>query len=102
MKDHGERLSNISTLEPSQQISALITLVYELLEENKKLRIDNQQLKLENQLLKDEIAILKNQKPKPKIEPSKLEKAEQTEINDRKKNWKKGFVGFTLNALSKN
>lgn len=32
------------------------------------------QLKEENQLLKDEIARLKGQKPKPKIEPSRLEK----------------------------
>ena len=32
------------------------------------------QLKEENQLLRDEIARLKGQKPRPKIEPSKLEK----------------------------
>jgi len=52
---------------PEAERTALVLLLLEALA----------QLKEENQLLKDEIARLKGQKPRPKIEPSKLEKLKE-------------------------
>jgi hypothetical protein len=46
----------------------------------------------EVQLLRDEIARLKNQKPKPKIPPSKLEKEPQKKKNRESKEKRPGFV----------
>src|SRR5580692_7287955 len=78
MKDPKEFLDKISKLEPSKQIvDTLIALVREAFREI--------------QLLKDEIAILKNQKPRPKIEPSKLEKDEpKGDSNGNRSSWSKG------------
>lgn len=78
MKDPGELLSKLSVLEPSKEtIDTLIALVREAFQKI--------------QLLEDEIAILKNQKPRPKIEPSKLEKTDKTNNAEGiKKNWTKG------------
>lgn len=103
MKNYGEYLQNILKLEPNQQIAKLIELVMEVLEENKALRIENQQLKNEVQLLKtevrqlkDEIAVLKNQPPRPKIEPSNLEKPRK--FGNRKANWGKGSKNQKLSV----
>jgi len=97
MKDSSERLKIIFQNLPNDPlVIELIILVREFIEENQQLRLENQQLHLENQQLKyevqnlkDEIAILKNQPPRPKIEPSKLEKAKESTGN-RKENWSKG------------
>lgn len=91
MKNYGESLQNILKLEPNQQISKLIELVQDLIEENQRLRLENQQLRVEVHQLKDEIAHLKNLPPRPKIEPSKLEKETNTNgPKNRKENWSKG------------
>ena len=44
----------------------------------------------EIRLLKDEVAILKNQKPKPKIGPSGLEKTARANGNNKQREWSKG------------
>jgi hypothetical protein len=50
---------------PKEQITPLVAELLEII-----------QLQMEEiQLLRDEIARLKNQKPKPKIKPSRLEKS---------------------------
>jgi len=61
------RLPNISDEEK-------IPVVLQLIEIIEQISVVNQQQAEEIQLLKDEIARLKDQKPKPNIKPSKLEK----------------------------
>jgi hypothetical protein len=76
MKNPKEILKKLSQEEPSKQVvDILIALVNELWTEIEKLR--------------DEVAQLKNQPPRPKIEPSNLEKAKK-HTGNRKDNWTKG------------
>jgi hypothetical protein len=56
---------------PPEEKSPVVSQLLEILEQQS---VHLQLLVEENQFLRDEIARLKNQKPKPKIPPSKLEK----------------------------
>ena len=81
MKDIGEFLKKVSQEEPSKQIvDSLVTLIGELCAEVNRLNV-----LVKN--LQNEIAQLKNLPPRPKIEPSKLERPDKT--GDRKANWTK-------------
>lgn len=61
------QLPYIPESERTPAVDQLLDFIQQLMEEIRELR-------QENQLLKNEIAILKGQKPKPPIQPNKLEK----------------------------
>ena len=61
---------------PPEEKSPAVSQLLEIIEQQSVLL---QRLVEENQILRDEIARLKNQKPNPKIPPSKLEKDFQKE-----------------------
>lgn len=67
---------------PEDQKSPLILRLLEIIEQQGSII---QQLAEQNQELRDEIARLKNQKPKPKISPSRLEDPKRKKGKKRKK-----------------
>ena len=71
---NGAQLPHILESERTPAVDKLLDFIQQLIEEIRELRQENQSLKQENQLLKNEIAILKGQKPKPPMQPNKLEK----------------------------
>lgn len=102
MKDHGELLSKKSLPELIDLIEQLITEVgqlkaevTQLKAENGQLKVENMRLRTENQQLRDELSHFKGLPPKPKIEPSKLEKPDQ-KGGGKEKNWSKGSKNAKL------
>lgn len=68
---------------PDEDISNVITLLFQLVEES---YIENQKLKTENQKLRDEINLLKGEQGKPDIPSSKKkQKGDISSENERKK-----------------
>jgi len=67
---------------PEEQLTPVIKVLLEILQRQ---TLQIAYLKEENQKLKDEIALLKKGNPKPKIQPSNLEKQEKSQANSGKR-----------------
>lgn len=67
---------------PEEQLTPVIKVLLEILQ-RQTLQIAH--LKEENQKLKDEIALLKKGNPRPKIQPSQLEKQAKSQTNNGKR-----------------